>query len=146
MLSVAIAGPLSNLLLAVIGAAGMKLLASSLTQFNPGYLTVMLSATLLQTFVTINLSLAIFNLLPIPPLDGSRVVSFFLPERYRRQYRQFEEMAPIVLMLLFALGGLSLILSPLMQMSFSALLGLFDNPLREISIYLLQLKSAGIQL
>lgn len=146
MLSVAMAGPLSNVALAFSGAAGCKLLAMSLPIFAPGGLVVIIIATVLQTLMTINLSLALFNLLPFPPLDGSRIVSYLLPARYRLQYRQFEELAPMILLLLFALGGLGIILSPLINLSLEALLNLFGDPLRDIKLYLLQLKAGGVTL
>lgn len=146
MLSVAMAGPFANVVLAFSGAAGFKLLALSLPIVAPGELAVVIIATVLQTLMTINLSLALFNLLPFPPLDGSRIVSYLLPSRYRLQYRQFEELAPMILLLLFALGGLGIILSPLIKLSLESLLNLFGNPLREIQLYMLQLKSGGITL
>lgn len=136
MLSVALAGPLANFTLAFVAVSlqkGLVMLIKS-TALSP--LAVSLTYEILQTMVVINLSLALFNLLPIPPLDGSRVVSYFLPQRYRTQYRQFEQMAPMVLLLLFALGGLSLILSPAISFAYSALVGFFDNPGRDIDLYL----------
>lgn len=141
MLFVALAGPASNILLAFIGAGAMKILAESLSYLQPGAMLTLVLLTLCQTMIIINLSLAIFNMLPIPPLDGSRLVSFFLPNRYRIQYRQFEELAPMILLLLFALGGLGMILSPMIQASFGHLLDLFGDPLRQVKLYLMSLKS-----
>lgn len=143
MLSVALAGPASNVFLAFTGAAAMKVLAESLSYIQPGALATVIMLTLCQTMIVINLSLAIFNMLPIPPLDGSRLVSFFLPNRYRLQYRQFEELAPMILLLLFALGGLGIILSPLIQTSFNHLLALFGDPFQQIKLYLFNLNRAS---
>jgi Zn-dependent protease len=144
MLAVALAGPMANLLLAFIGAGLMKLLAISLPVFQPSPMTIIVLLTFCKTMLIINLSLAIFNLLPIPPLDGSRIISYFLPGKYRLQYRQFEEMAPMILLLLFALGGLGIILSPMINLSSNYLLSLFNDPLREITLYLYQLSNRGI--
>ena len=143
MLSVALAGPMANFTLAFAAVSlqkGLVLLIKA-TVLPP--LAIGLIYQILQTMIIINLSLALFNLLPIPPLDGSRVVSYFLPPRYRTQYRQFEQMAPMVLLLLFALGGLSLILSPAINIAYSALVGLFDNPGRELALYLRAISTFG---
>ena len=71
-LLVAAAGPLSNLLLAVISVILWRLLGEF------GFLT-----TFLFNFATINVLLFVFNLIPIPPLDGSHILFALLPERYR---------------------------------------------------------------
>ena len=90
MMLVAIAGPLTNLLAAVLGMAAIQMCGGfegfvsreSLSLLKPvaetsgGYLFLMLSS-----FVELNLSLFLFNLLPVPPLDGSRVLIYFLPPR-----------------------------------------------------------------
>lgn len=146
MVSVALAGPLSNVVLAILGAAGYKLLAMSLPTLTPGALTVIMLATMLQTLMVINISLALFNLLPFPPLDGSRIVAFFMPARYSWRYRQFEQIAPMILLLLFALGGLGIILSPMINYTFTSLLNLFNNPLLDIQLYLQHFKGAGTTL
>lgn len=145
MLSVAMAGPLSNLLLAILGGALLKGLAESLSAFALSPMSVILLYKLCETIIIINLSLALFNLLPIPPLDGSRITSYFLPGKYRLQYRQFEELAPMLLLILFAVGGLGVILSPAINYSFSTLNELFGNPLQQISAYLMQFKTGGMQ-
>jgi len=85
----------------------------------------------------------LFNLLPIPPLDGSRITSFFMPGKYRLQYRQFEQLAPMLLLILFAIGGLGVILSPAIGYSYNLLNELFGNPMREISTYLLRFRAGG---
>ena len=145
MLSVALAGPLSNLLLAIVGAALLKVLAASLSIIALSPTTIFLLLKFCQTLIIINLSLALFNLLPIPPLDGSRITSYFLPNRYRLQYRQFEQMAPMLLLILFAVGGLGVILSPAIGYSFNLLNELFGDPYREIGIYLMRFRAGGLQ-
>lgn len=146
MLSVALAGPLANVGLAVIGAALMKLLAELLKVTVIPPVGVLFGYTIIKSLIAINLSLAIFNLLPIPPLDGSRVLSYFLPNRFRVQYRQFEELAPMLLLILFALGRLDMILSPAINASYQTVLGLFGNPLQEIFLYLQTFANSGVQL
>lgn len=144
MLSVALAGPAANILLAIVGAVLMKFFSLSLGYFSSAF-WVLLAHTALQMFIIINLSLAVFNLLPFPPLDGSRIVAFLLPQRYMMQYRQFEQIAPIILLLLFVGGGLSLILSPAISYLFNSLMSLVGNPQRAIQLFLMR-GSGGIQL
>ncbi len=145
MAVVAIVGPLSNFFLAFIGIGLMKLLALSLTYYAMSPLAVLLLKSTIETMIVINLSLAFFNLLPVPPLDGSRIVSYLLPNRYRISYRNFEDVAPFILLVLFALGGLGLILSPLISNAYEMLNSLAGNPVREIRFFLFRF-SGGISL
>ena len=90
---VSIAGPLSNALLALLGA----LVFAITVQINPG---MMYTDTItnfdiawinfVATFVIANASLAVFNLLPIPPLDGSRIVTALLPAKLAYYYNKYE--------------------------------------------------------
>jgi Zn-dependent protease len=85
----ALAGPVSNLLLAA--------LTGLLYQFLGGYSLI---AFFLQTFAIINISLAVFNILPIPPLDGHKVVNWFLPKRWSYWWEELEKYSWILLLLL----------------------------------------------
>jgi Zn-dependent protease len=90
----AVAGPLSNVILATILG---RLVFPSLSG---------IPEELVGDFIIINLFLAVFNMLPIPPLDGSRLLPLVLPERGRELYRQFEQFGFIILFaLLFFLEG-----------------------------------------
>ncbi len=96
---VALAGPLTNLILAVISALILHILPYD----NP-------ISYVLSLVVFYNLVLTFINLVPIPPLDGSRVVSFFLPDDLARTYLSIESYGFILLFLLlsFPIGGFSL--------------------------------------
>ena len=77
---VALAGPATNLVLGMIAAIGYVVLAHA----QPGWQTLLRDN--LGNFLLLNVFLAMFNLLPIPPFDGSRVVEGLLPDRLARAY------------------------------------------------------------
>ena len=90
----AVAGPVSNVLLAALLA---RLVLPSLSG---------VIEEIVFWVIVLNLFLAVFNMLPIPPLDGSRLLPLVLPERGREIYRQFEQFGFIILFaLLFFLEG-----------------------------------------
>jgi|YNPNPStandDraft_1061719.scaffolds.fasta_scaffold01985_8 Zn-dependent protease len=103
-LTTSAAGPLSNLLLAV--------LFSYLLHFRLGSPGLVL---LCYYGCIINIYLALFNLIPIPPLDGSHLVAAFLPANLARVYSYLEPVGFIIIIVLFASGLMSRILFPLFQ-------------------------------
>jgi Zn-dependent protease len=108
MMITSVAGPLSNVVLAFICALVYLLL----DRFQPQVLTEAVVA-LLYSGVGLNIVLAVFNMLPIPPLDGSRVVEGLLPYRYRTSWESFTRYAPLLLLLVIMLpGATSTLLGP----------------------------------
>lgn len=112
----ALAGPLSNLILAIGAFIGITLLSSSRIPGSPmGLLAIengtsVLTIFLLQVFgssLFVNLALMAFNLLPIAPLDGSKILHMFIPLRYERTYLELMERGPMLLLILI-LGGMFL--------------------------------------
>jgi Zn-dependent protease len=110
---VAVAGPLSNFLMAIlwllIGKCG--LLAAKAGFSVAGSFAYMVGGA----GVTINLALMVLNLLPIPPLDGSRVVSSLLPPRLSMVYNRIEPYGFFILVALIFTNILSVILIPPLQ-------------------------------
>lgn len=101
---VALAGPLTNILIATIAAIIFKTL-STIPMVFPSFIGWFLFLT-----VKYNLLLAVLNLTPIPPLDGSKIFAFLLPEREAAVYLSFGSMGMFILffLLLFPIGGVSL--------------------------------------
>ena len=131
MMLVALAGPGSNFLLALLFGLGVAVLfliwpEAFINRMSP----VRPSAT--QQFlvlmctqgILINLCLAWFNLLPLPPLDGSRVVSYFLPMHMALSYARLERYGLLVLLVLLVSGVLGKVLGPLVDYSFHLVLNL----------------------
>ena len=98
---VSLAGPLTNVLLAVAAALIFRILS-----IHPSVLALYL-LPLLQIIVQINLILAIFNLLPIPPLDGSKVFALILPEKDANTYLALGSIGMLIIFFLLLSGGLS---------------------------------------
>ncbi|WP_171022734.1 site-2 protease family protein [Collinsella bouchesdurhonensis] len=102
-LLVALAGPLSNVLLALAGALiGYVLLPLLAGQAAMSLLYSLFS--FFMTFIVVNLSLAFFNLIPLPPLDGSSILVPFLKGKALREYYRIQQYAmPILLVILYLL-------------------------------------------
>ena len=96
MVAVAAAGPGINFILAVLTAIAIGLLVRATdSSVNPG-LAVQFLAENLQNFLLVNLFLGTFNLLPIPPFDGSRIVMGILPAPLARAYGSIERYGLLV--------------------------------------------------
>ena len=97
----AAAGPVSNLLMAYLGMILYKL-AYYRMPVNSGQLVMLF----LSIFISLNISLAVFNLLPIPPFDGSRIFLAFLPTRLYFKAMQYERYIMMAVLLLVLIGAL----------------------------------------
>ena len=118
MIWVALAGPLTNLILAIISAIFAKLILHIAgTLATPFVIDSILSPlyVMAHASIGINLVLCIFNFLPIPPLDGSRIVMGILPAEMARSYASFERYGFLVILLLLVTGILPQIISPVIH-------------------------------
>ena len=109
---VSIVGPLTNILIAVIAAVILHLLRYATPSIGQGpydFIFFILYPILL-TVAQINLSLGIFNLIPIPPLDGSKIFALLLPEREAAIYVSLGSVGFFIILFLFMvpIGGFSL--------------------------------------
>lgn len=107
MMAVAAAGPGSNLILGLLAAIGLGLLLEPYGGVQePAGLAGFLALNLLN-FIQINIFLALFNLLPIPPFDGSHIVEGLLPPSWAESYEKLRPLGfPIVLILLIVLPSM----------------------------------------
>lgn len=111
MFLVSLAGPGSNMLVALVLSVGLRLAGPALESSAAGsyVLGVMIYA------VIINIILAIFNLLPIPPLDGSKILASLMPEAWLPAYLSFERYGTLLLFLaiVFFSSAVSRVMSPI---------------------------------
>lgn len=115
MAKVAFAGPAANLILVIISVLILKLVV----MFAPN------ASLLMQVFVyaiMINLLLALFNLMPIPPLDGSKILARFLPVQTANKYMRFERYGMLLVILLIVTGIFSKIIVPVFYIIFNLIL------------------------
>lgn len=101
MALVALAGPLSNLFLATIGIALTLLIGSNGISNNIYSSATSFIDLLLYIFIWVNLALAAFNFLPIPPLDGYNIMRALLPYSLRSYWEQLRNYSFIILLILF---------------------------------------------
>jgi len=109
MALVAAAGPGANLVMAVFWALIVKL-GLTLGNAFPSFLEPLLLMG--QYGILVNLMLMVLNLLPVPPLDGSRVVSAFLPGPWAYQYSRMEMYGLVIILLLLVTGMLGQLIWP----------------------------------
>jgi Zn-dependent protease len=110
MMLVALAGPISNFLLAIFFLVVLKVLV-----FQLGFDSNQVAVKVMAATVNWNLLLAAFNMIPVPPLDGSRVMTWLLPASLRNGYAALERFGMILVMVLLFSGALRLVVLPLMD-------------------------------
>jgi Zn-dependent protease len=113
MMLVALAGPGSNFLLALLSGLTIKLLIAGIGLIPELLLWPLLNMA--AAGVWINLMLGFFNLIPIPPLDGSRILGGFLPTGGVIFIRKMEPFGFLILLLLFYLGVISKVMMPMIN-------------------------------
>ncbi len=128
MLLVSSAGALANIGMAISGAILFRILESTIaSDINPLFFATVVDPLLWfsRELVIINLVLAFFNLLPIPPLDGSRILMSFFSVKYWEEFYKFEPYGFLILTLLIFTGIIGKIIYPFIAISYKLLLGGF---------------------
>lgn len=123
---VSVAGPLSNLLLAILAAIPLRM---GLVPFS--YSSGMFPSVyqFLLEFIIINLSLLLFNLLPLAPLDGEKVAEYFMPPSWQRTLDRIRPYGPMILLAvvfvlpMIGLDLMGMILGPVLTNLLKLLLG-----------------------
>jgi Zn-dependent protease len=114
MILVGAAGPLTNVTLAILAALALRHLPFASAPFL---------FDVVRFLCYVNILLSVFNLVPVPPLDGSRVVAGLLPLRFRKAYESIAPYGFFVVIGLFYLGLMDRVILPLCDLIFSLLVG-----------------------
>ena len=118
---ISFAGPLSNMVMALIAGLILRFMV-----FTPALTFPLWSADLFTSFIRLNILLAVFNLIPVHPLDGFKVVAGVLPEKYYHDWLELERYGMIFLIFLifpfFGNSPIFAVLSPLINFFMSLLI------------------------
>lgn len=128
---VALAGPVMNLIIAIV----LTIILFTITTFTPTFIlstTGMLIGLTLQMAISVNIGLGVFNLIPLPPLDGSKILMHFLPYNAKTWFENNAQIFYIVFIVLWVTNLISYIISPVINIvstgiysMVSALFGVF---------------------
>jgi len=119
---VSIAGILANLLIAIIAFIIFKVLLVTGWFFSMSESLREPVGLFLQFLLTMNVSLAVFNLLPFPPLDGSKILETFLPASMQPVLEMLERYGYLILMVLMYVGFFNAIIGPILSLVYYLLL------------------------
>jgi Zn-dependent protease len=120
VLLVSLAGPLSNIGLAMIAGILLRIVIAA----SPGMPFAEPLSLILMSVAMINLYLAFFNLIPLPPLDGSGVLSALLPVEQARKYEAIGRFGPLLVIGLIVIGVIRFIIVPPAAFLFSLFTGI----------------------
>lgn len=121
---VAFAGPAMNFILAILFSVitGLALKFGWLNSLNMRASQIIL--TILEITISINIGLGVFNLIPLPPLDGSKILSAFLPYQARDWFSRNEQIFYMVFLVIWISGIASIIIAPIINVIYNGLLDL----------------------
>lgn len=124
ILLVSAAGPISNFVLAIIFSLIIRVILTLFGSFHNSLLVSFFSTIIdiCSAGIIVNIGLGIFNLIPIPPLDGSNILASLLPNRIAASFMRFGKYGFIVLLLLFLSGVVQKVILPIIYFFVSKLI------------------------
>ena len=123
---VAAAGPIMNFVLAII----FGILYAVVWKFAHSFITTQVGSIiilLLRSCILVNLGLGIFNLIPLPPLDGSKIIGGFLPYNVRNWFERYYQIFYIIFVIIWVTGIAGMIISPLISLTYEGLMGVVSS-------------------
>jgi Zn-dependent protease len=120
---VSLAGPISNLCLALIFAVAFRTLAGVRPESRLMMMAFKPFIYMIQAGVFVNVGLAVFNVIPIPPLDGSKVLAGILPQKQAIAYARISRYGFLILLALIVTGVLGYVVFPVIRFIITLLIG-----------------------
>ena len=123
---VAIAGPAMNLILAVL----FTFIYFAIVKIAPAFCITQVGLvilTLIQMTIIINIGLGVFNLIPLPPLDGSKVLKHFLPYKVRDWFERYSQVFYIIFVVLWVTDLAGIIISPVISAVYTGIVSLIGH-------------------
>lgn len=123
---VAAAGPIMNFILAII----FCIIYVVLWKFAPSFIATQMGSIviiLLRSCILVNIGLGIFNLIPLPPLDGSKIIGGFLPYNVRNWFERYYQIFYIAFIIIWITRIAGLIISPLISFTYKGLMGIISS-------------------
>lgn len=112
---VSLAGPLMNFILAILFAIIFYAMGTFATSFALGNQVGIIIMTMLQYAIIVNIGLGVFNLIPLPPLDGSKILMAFLPYNGKRWFEEHAQLFYLVFLIIWITPISSMIISPIIS-------------------------------
>lgn len=113
---VSFAGPLMNIILSVVSAFLLGIIIKFNVLANVQLQYVQLIIIFMMQLIYINIGLGVFNLIPLPPLDGSKILRHFLPNKARIWFDSYQYIFYIIFIVIWVLGITSIIISPIINL------------------------------
>ena len=111
---VALAGPLMNLILAIV----LTIILFAIVTFAPGFVLTTVGYLILialRMAISVNIGLGVFNLVPLPPLDGSKILMHFLPYNAKNRFINNQQLFYVIFLVLWVTNLVSYIISPVIN-------------------------------
>lgn len=123
---VAAAGPIMNFILAIV----FGIVYAVVWKYATGFIATQLGSIviiLLRSCILVNIGLGIFNLIPLPPLDGSKIIGGFLPYNIRNWFERYHQIFYLIFVFIFVtrIGGR--IISPFIELTYEGLMGIIAS-------------------
>lgn len=123
---VAAAGPIMNLVLAIV----FGIIYAVIWKWAPSFMATQMGGIivlLIRSCIVINIGLGIFNLIPLPPLDGSKIIGGFLPYNVRNWFERYYSIFYVVFVIIWITGIAGSIISPIISVTYEGIMGLIAS-------------------